>query len=143
MSTSSASTAVGFTGLTSDQAAESLKRFGPNELATTKRYSLVADLWHSLANPLTAVLLIAAAVSGFLGQRIDAAIIATMVALSTVIDLAQTHRSLSAMDKLRAQVSTTATVLRDGDWKEIFGASSSPATSFGFRPVTSFPLTHA
>jgi len=119
MSPSSAATAAGFTGLTSDQAAESLKRFGSNELATTRRYSLVADLWHSLANPLTVVLLIAAAVSAFLGQRVDAAIIATMVALSTVIDLAQTHRSVSAMDKLRAQVSTTATVLRDGDWKEI------------------------
>jgi P-type Mg2+ transporter len=119
MSSSSAATAAGFTGLTSDQAAESLKRFGSNELATTRQYSLVADLWHSLANPLTVVLLIAAAVSAFLGQRVDAAIIATMVALSTVIDLAQTHRSVSAMDELRAQVSTTATVLRDGDWKEI------------------------
>ena len=42
-----------------------------------------------------------------------------MVALSTVIDLAQTHRSVTAMSKLRAQVSTTASVLRDGDWKEI------------------------
>jgi len=119
MSSSSAATAAGFTGLTRDQAAESMKRFGSNELATTRRYSLVADLWHSLANPLTVVLLIAAAVSAFLGQRVDAAIIATMVALSTVIDLAQTHRSVSAMDRLRAQVSTTGTVLRDGNWKEI------------------------
>ena len=120
MSSSSAGITAAITGLTCQQATESLKRFGPNELATTKQYSLVADLWHSLANPLTVVLLIAAAVSAFLGQRVDAAIIATMVALSAVIDLAQTHRSVSAMSKLRAQVSTTATVLRDGDWKEIF-----------------------
>ncbi len=118
MASSSTATAIVPTGLTSDQAAESLKRFGSNELATTKQYSLVADLWHSLANPLTVILLIAAAVSAFLGQRVDAAIIATMVVLSTIIDLAQTHRSVSAMNKLRAQVSTTATVLRDGDWKE-------------------------
>ena len=107
------------TGLTSAQAAESLGRFGPNELATTKRYSLVADLWHSLANPLTIILLMAAAVSAFLGQKVDAVIIGTMVVLSTIIDLVQTHRSVSAMNKLRAQVSPTATVLRDGDWKEI------------------------
>lgn len=119
MASSSTATAIVPHGLASDQAAESLERFGPNELATTKHNSLGADLWHSLANPLTVVLLIAAAVSAFLGQRVDAAIIATMVVLSTIIDLAQTHRSVSAMNKLRAQVSTTATVLRDGDWKEV------------------------
>ena len=119
MASSSTATAIVPTGLTSDQAAESLKRFGSNELATTKQYSLVADLWRSLANPLTIILLIAAAVSAFLGQRVDATIIGTMVVLSTIIDLAQTHRSVSAMNKLRAQVSTTATVLRDGDWKEV------------------------
>jgi Mg2+-importing ATPase len=107
------------TGLTSGQAAESLERFGPNELAPTTRYSLIADIWHSLANPLTIILLMAAAVSAFLGQRVDAAIIGTMVLLSTIIDLTQTHRSVTAMNKLRAQVSPTATVLRDGDWKEI------------------------
>ena len=119
MASSSTATAIVPPGLASDQAAESLERFGPNELATTKHNSLGADLWHSLANPLTVVLLIAAAVSAFLGQRVDAAIIATMVVLSTIIDLAQTHRSVSAMNKLRAQVSTTATVLRDGDWEEV------------------------
>jgi len=119
MSSSSAATAKGLAGLTSAQAAESLSRFGPNELATTKRYSLVADLWHSLANPLTIILLMAAAVSAFLGQTADAVIIGTMVVLSTIIDLVQTHRSVNAMNKLRAQVSPTATVLRDGDWKEV------------------------
>ena len=44
MSPSSAATAAAITGLTSQQATESLKRFGPNELTTTKQYSLVADL---------------------------------------------------------------------------------------------------
>ncbi len=119
MASSSAATATGLGGLTSAQAAESLSRFGQNELATTKRYSLLADLWHSLANPLTIILLMAAAVSAFLGQTADALIIGTMVGLSTIIDLVQTHRSVNAMNKLRAQVSPTATVLRDGDWKEI------------------------
>jgi P-type Mg2+ transporter len=119
MSSSSAATATEFAGLTSAQAGESLGRFGPNELATTKRYFVVTDLWHSLANPLTIILLMAAAVSAFLGQKVDAVIIGTMVVLSTIIDLVQTHRSVNAMNKLRAQVSPTATVLRDGDWKEI------------------------
>ena len=71
------------------------------------------------------------------------AIIATMVALSTVIDLAQTHRSVTAMSKLRAQVSTQPVFSGMEIGKKSFGAMSSLATSFGFRPVTSFPLTHA
>jgi Mg2+-importing ATPase len=112
-------TTPGITGLTNEQAEASLRRFGPNELTTTKRYSIAADVWHALTNPLVLILLIAAAASGFLGQRVDATIIAAIVVLSTVINVVQSSRSQSAIDKLRAQVSPTATVLRDGAWKEL------------------------
>lgn len=107
------------TGLTSEQAEIALRRFGPNEPAATKHGSVLADLRHAFANPLVVILLIAATVSAFLGERVDAAIIGIIVALSTIIDVAQSYRSQSAVDKLRAQVSPTATVLRDGNWSEL------------------------
>ena len=119
MSSPSSAVATEFSGLTRNQAEESLRRFGPNEPATTRAYSVAADIWHAVANPLILILLIAAAVSGYLSETVDAMLISTIVVLSTLIDVAQSYRSQTAIDKLRAQISPTATVLRDGTWSEL------------------------
>jgi len=110
---------VAITGLTAQEAETQLARFGPNEPAATHHRSVLSDLWHAFTNPLVLILVIAAIASAFLGEKVDASIIAIIVLLSTAIDLAQTYRSQRAVDKLRAQVAPTATVLRDGEWKEL------------------------
>jgi P-type Mg2+ transporter len=106
-------------GLTAQEAEARLSEFGPNEPAEAKHGSFLSDLWHALTNPLVLILVIAATVSAFLGERTDAAIIAAIVLLSITIDLLQAYRSQNAVEKLRAQVAPTATVLRDGEWKEL------------------------
>ena len=110
---------VAITGLTAQEAETQLARFGPNEPAATQKRSVLSDLWHAFTNPLVLILVIAAIASAFLGEKVDAAIITVIVLLSTAIDLAQTYRSQRAVEKLRAQVAPTATVLRDGEWKEL------------------------
>src|SRR5271165_7259440 len=110
---------VAITGLTAQEAETQLARFGPNEPAATQKRSVLSDLWHAFTNPLVLILVIAAIASAFLGDKVDAAIITVIVLLSTAIDLAQTYRSQRAVEKLRAQVAPTATVLRDGEWKEL------------------------
>lgn len=62
---------------------------------------------------------LAAVTSAFLGQVVDAGIIATVVLLSAVVDLVQTHRSQHAVEQLSERVAPTATVLRDREWREI------------------------
>ena len=106
-------------GLTTQEAELRLTRFGPNEPAETKHRSVLSDLWHAFTNPLVLILVIAATASAFLGEKGDATIIGVIVLLSTAIDLGQTHRSRSAVEKLRAQVALTATIMRDGEWKEL------------------------
>jgi Mg2+-importing ATPase len=106
-------------GLTAQEAEARLDRFGPNEPAATQHHSFLSELLHGFMNPLVLILLIAAAASAFLGEKVDAGIIGVIVLLSAVIDLAQTYRSQRAIEQLRAQVAPTATVLRDGEWKEI------------------------
>jgi P-type Mg2+ transporter len=110
---------VSAAGLSAQEAAARLAQFGPNEPATTKRHAPVADLLHMLLNPLTLILLFAAGASAFLGDKVDAGIICTIVLLSAVIDFNQTYRSQKAVDRLQNQVAPTATVLRDGRWQEI------------------------
>jgi len=112
-------TSAAAAGLTTQEAQARLDQFGPNEPAAKERHSFGAELWHAFANPLVLILVIAATVSAFTGDRVDAAIIGIIVLLSTAIDLTQSYRSQQAIEKLRAQVAPTATALRDGEWKEI------------------------
>jgi len=116
---SSDQTRVAIVGLTTEDAKGRLDRFGPNEPAAANHHSAVYDFLRGLANPLALILIIAAAASAFLGQKADAVIISVIVLLSAVMDFAQTYRSQRAVEKLRAQVAPTATVLRDGEWKDI------------------------
>ena len=106
-------------GLTAQEAEARLGQFGPNEPAATTHYNPVADLLHIFMNPLTLILLIAAGASAFLGDKIDAGIIGAIVLLSAAMDFSQTYRSQQAIERLHDQVAPTATVERDGAWKEL------------------------
>ena len=119
MSSNVATAPVAITGLTPEEAQARRDRFGPNEPAATQHHSFLLDLLHVFMNPLTLILLIAAVVSAFTGDAVDAGIIAVIVLLSGAIDLTQTYHSQRAVEKLRDQVAPTATVLRGGEWKEM------------------------
>jgi Mg2+-importing ATPase len=119
MSPNADETHVAITGLTAQEAEARLDQFGPNEPAATQHHSLLSDFLHVFMNPLVLILVIAATASAFLGDKVDAGIIGVIVLLSAAIDFGQTYRSQRAVEKLRAQVAPTATVLRDGEWKEI------------------------
>jgi P-type Mg2+ transporter len=108
-----------FVGLTAREAEARLEQFGPNEPAAAQHHSILSDLLHPFLNPLVLILVSAAVASAFLGEKVDAGIIATIVLLSAAIDFSQTYRSQRAIEKLRNQVAPTATVLRGGEWKEI------------------------
>ncbi|MFL6451886.1 MAG: magnesium-translocating P-type ATPase [Bryobacteraceae bacterium] len=106
-------------GLSSAEAERRLQQYGPNEPATRKgRSGLLAFLLLFL-NPLSALLLIAATFSVFLGQVVDACIIFLVVALGTGLNFLQTYRSERAIELLRHQVRTTVSVLRDNRWQEV------------------------
>jgi Mg2+-importing ATPase len=76
------------------------------------------QLLHLFANPLVVILLVASAIAGSLGQKVDALIIVTMVVLGVSINFWQSYRSQQAAERLRSSVSPTATVCRDGAWLE-------------------------
>jgi len=107
------------TGLTQQEAEARLAQFGPNEPAATRHQSFLTELLRAFANPLVLILVIAAIISGFMGQVTDALIIGVIVLASAAIDVTQTYRSQQAMERLRDRVAPTASVLREGEWKEI------------------------
>jgi Mg2+-importing ATPase len=107
-------------GLTAAEAAKRLSQVGPNEPPFARRASGIRQLALFFVNPLVIILLVASLVSALLGEVLNAVIIATMVLLSVALNVFQTFRSQNAADRLRAQVTPQATVLRDGTWQEVW-----------------------
>jgi Mg2+-importing ATPase len=106
-------------GLSSAEAARRLALYGLNEPASVRRFSALREFWDALSSPLILILLVAAGISIFVGEAVDAALIIVIVLIGVVVNFVHSHRSRRAADRLRAQVTPTATVLRDGVWREI------------------------
>jgi Mg2+-importing ATPase len=105
-------------GLSSAEAAARLASVGPNDPTPRSGQSLTVELLFLFLNPLVVILLIAALVSGLLGQFADAVIVFAMVLIGVAMNFTQTFRSRRAIEDLRERVAPTATVMRDGAWGE-------------------------
>ncbi|MGE3900101.1 MAG: magnesium-translocating P-type ATPase [Variibacter sp.] len=101
-------------GLTEDEAAARLSRYGPNLAVVSIRRNLAAKLAKRIVEPLVAILLIAAAISGMTGDWQSFLIIVMIVTLSIVLDIVQEQKAETAVDALRRSVAVTAAVRRDG-----------------------------
>ncbi|MCS7257623.1 MAG: HAD-IC family P-type ATPase, partial [Thermomicrobium sp.] len=106
-------------GLSATEAAERLRRFGPNEPERTHRPRAFLTFARLFLDPLTIVLLIASVITAVLGEYVDASLIVTIVLASTIVNVLQSYRSQQALERLRSRVVPTATVLRDGRWQDI------------------------
>ena len=105
-------------GLSAPEAARRLLRDGPNQARAAGRHGVLATVRGLFANPLVVILLLAAGVSGFLGDWAGAAIIVAIVLLSVTLNFTLSYRSQQAADRLREEIAPTATVRRDGRWQE-------------------------
>ncbi|MDQ0391059.1 magnesium-translocating P-type ATPase [Labrys monachus] len=106
-------------GLTAAESAERLARYGPNLAVVKNRRGLLAKLGKRLAEPLIAILLIAAVLSGATGDWQSFILIVVIVLFSILLDIVQEQKAESAVDALRHSVAVTASVRRDGKAVEL------------------------
>jgi len=106
-------------GLSTAEATRRLRDHGANVVAARRLRSEAAELLRAVANPLVLILLAASTASAFLGDPVQAAIIAVIVAASAGLTVWQTFRSQKAVARLQAGIAPRATVLRGGAWAEI------------------------
>lgn len=106
-------------GLTSAEAVRRLAQRGPNELQAAHRISPWALLLEQFKNVLIVILLIATALSAFLGHGIEAVAIAVIVLFAVVLGFVQEYRAERAVEALRQMAAPTASALRDGEEVEI------------------------
>jgi P-type Mg2+ transporter len=100
-------------GLTSDEASQRRRRYGPNTLVRESRFAGLAGFLRFLLNPLVIILLVASVISLVLGDSVGGLIIISMVLLSVLLNLFMEFQARQAVEAIRNQVATTAAVTRD------------------------------
>jgi P-type Mg2+ transporter len=101
-------------GLSTAEAKRRARVFGPNHLRTSKRSDALTLLIAQFKSPLILILLMAAGLSFFFHESIDASIIIAIVLLSSLLGFWQEKRAADAVKALLSIVKMDATVLRDG-----------------------------
>ncbi|MDP2919752.1 MAG: HAD-IC family P-type ATPase, partial [Dehalococcoidia bacterium] len=118
-------------GLTAEEAKSRLEEYGPNELREEKKISPWALLLSQFKNILVIILLVAVVLSVIIGvvnwepgaglseEITDAIVIFAIVIAVVILGFIQEFRSEKAMEALKKMAAPTATVIRDGNEKEI------------------------
>ena len=106
-------------GLTQAEAEERARTTGPNEVAQERRQGWPVRLLKIIRNPLVILLATLSAVSFATGDARAGTVMAAMVVLSVGLRFLQEARADAAAAKLKAMIHVTATVVRDGDAREM------------------------
>ncbi len=101
-------------GLSPEEAAERLKRRGPNELLEKPRPGLLQTLAGQFNNFLVILLILAAVISLLLGEYVDAAAILFIVVLNAIVGGIQESKAEAALAALKKMAAPNAQVIRDG-----------------------------
>jgi Ca2+-transporting ATPase len=101
-------------GLTQAEAEKRLREHGPNELAEKPRPGFLKMLLAQFNNFLVIILIIAAVVSLFLGEIVDAIAIMVIVVLNSVVGVVQESKAEKSLAALKKMAAPNAQVIRDG-----------------------------
>ncbi len=106
-------------GLTQTEAEERVRTTGPNEVAQERRQGWPIRLLKILRNPLVVLLAILSSISYATGDARAGSVMAGMVVLGVALRFLQEARADAAAAKLKAMIHVTATVIRDGNAREM------------------------
>ncbi len=106
-------------GLSEEEAARRLEEYGPNEVGREKHEGWLQRLYVAGRNPLVILLTVLAILSYATGDFRAGTVMLLMVVLGVSLRFVQETRADTAAAKLKAMISVTATVVRDGQPKEL------------------------
>lgn len=106
-------------GLSEAEVRKRLEAHGPNKLPEGKAVNRLKIILHQFTSPLIYILIAAAGVTVFLGDYIDAGVIAFVLLLNALIGYLQEYKAEKSVQALKGMVVPRARVVRDGLEKEI------------------------
>jgi magnesium-transporting ATPase (P-type) len=101
-------------GLSGDEAAQRLARYGPNRLPEPPRRSALMRFLAQFDNLLIYILLAAAVLTAVIGEWVETAVILAVVVVNSIIGFIQEGKAEKALDAIRQMLSPHALALRDG-----------------------------
>ena len=107
------------TGLAADEARRRLEQFGPNRLPAARKDGLLRRFARQFNNILIYVLLASAAITALLAHWVDCSVIVGVVLINAIVGVIQEGKAERALDAIRNMLSLNATVLREGQRREI------------------------
>ena len=105
--------------LTSEQARQNQGKYGFNELVEGKKKSTLQIFLEQYKDFLVIILIIAAIVSGFLGNFESAIVILVVITMNAILGTVQTLKAEQSLDALKQMSAPEAKVIRDGVVKQI------------------------
>jgi Ca2+-transporting ATPase len=102
-------------GLTQREANERLTVYGSNEIKAEKGISRAATFTKQFKDPLIIILLVATAISAFVGELIDSTIIIAIVILAVTLAFIQEYKSDKAIEALKKMIAATCRVIRNNE----------------------------
>ena len=106
-------------GLSSEQAAERLKKNGENVLAEGKKKTVLQVFLGQFADLLVLILIAAAIISMFSGNIESTIVIFAVIIMNAILGTAQHVKAEKSLDSLKSLSSPSAKVIRDGQKLEI------------------------
>jgi Ca2+-transporting ATPase len=101
-------------GLDDKEAAERLERYGYNEIEQKKRKTIFQMYVDQFKDFMIIILIIAAVISGLLGELTDAVVILMIVVLNAVLGVVQENKAEESLAALKRMSAPSAKVLRNG-----------------------------
>lgn len=106
-------------GLSAHEAEKLREKYGLNELNVVRKFTLLSSFFAQFNNFLTILLILAATVSFFLGERIDSFFISLIIILNALFGLYQEAKAEKALETLKQLTISMVRVIRDGKQGEI------------------------
>jgi Ca2+-transporting ATPase len=100
-------------GLTNAEAEKRLETNGPNEIETAKKKPAWLLFMHQFKDFMILVLIVAAIISGLLGDLTDTIVIIAIVILNAIVGFIQEYRAEKAMEALKKMTVTNVKVTRN------------------------------
>ncbi len=110
---------TGESGLTSDEINKRLLKHGLNEIPDKKSVSIWQLIARQFFDFMILILILAAIISGYLGDIADTLIIIIIVVLNAIIGFYQDFKAEKAMDALKKMAALNSTVIRDNSLQQI------------------------
>jgi len=102
-------------GLSNEEAQKRLEKYGPNALKEEGKQSMLSKIIAQFNDFLILILIVAAVISYFVGEKVDAVVIIAIVIVNAALGIYQEGKAEKSLEALKKMAAPSAKVLRNGN----------------------------